>query len=219
MSETVATMSVDELVERAGALAGRGGRAVLGITGAPGAGKSTLAELIVERLGPKVATFVPMDGFHFANDYLDATGLRARKGSPDTFDAWGYLSLIERIRRQPEASRRGEDGVIFAPRYLRELEESIGSHTPVTPDVPLIVTEGNYLLLDEGPWPRVRELLDESWFLAPSETVRIDRLVARHVRFGRSPEQARERSLGNDQRNAELIAATASRADLVVQLV
>lgn len=86
------------------------------------------------------------------------------------------------------------------------------------PETPLVVTEGNYLLLDRSPWQRARDLIDEVWFLAPPEEQRLEWLIARHERFGRSPEEARERSLGSDQANAELIASTAARADLVVRV-
>ena len=86
------------------------------------------------------------------------------------------------------------------------------------PDVPLVVTEGNYLLVADGPWAEVRGLLDEAWFVAPDEALRVDWLIARHIAFGKPPEVARAWSLSTDQRNADLVAATRARADVVVQL-
>ncbi|MFT4134975.1 nucleoside/nucleotide kinase family protein [Microbacterium sp.] len=208
-----------QLIERARALASRGERAILGITGAPGAGKSTLAERLVAALGDEAAVLVPMDGYHLANVVLDDLGYRARKGAPHTFDAYGYLALMRRIRTQRENVDAGADGIVYAPQFRRDLEEPVGSAVPVRPETPLVVTEGNYLLLDEEPWPRVRALVDETWFLAPPESQRLDRLIQRHVRFGRSPDEARERSLGSDQRNAEVIAPTAARATAVYRLI
>ncbi|WP_347344399.1 nucleoside/nucleotide kinase family protein [Microbacterium sp.] len=223
--ETDATGAVDaadttlaQLIERARALASRGERVILGITGAPGAGKSTLAERIVAELGDELAVLVPMDGYHLANVVLDDLGYRARKGAPHTFDAFGYLSLMRRIHAQRENAAAGIDGVVYAPQFRRDLEEPVGSAIPVHPETPLVVTEGNYLLLEEEPWPHVRALVDETWFLAPDESQRLAWLIDRHVRFGRSPDEARERSLGSDQRNAEAITATAGRADAVFRL-
>ncbi len=210
--------SFAQLVERASALASGGGRALLGITGAPGAGKSTLAERLVAELGEQVAVFVPMDGFHLANRELVLLDRLDRKGAEDTFDGWGYASLLTRLREQPARVERGEEGIVYAPQFRRDLEEPVGSAIPVRPEVPLVVTEGNYLLVDGAAWQHARETLDEVWFLAPDEQQRIAQLVARHERFGRSHEEAVERSLGSDQRNAELIAATAGRADLIVTL-
>ncbi len=191
---------------------------MLGITGAPGAGKSTLAERIVAELGPELAVLVPMDGFHLANEILHDLGRHARKGAHDTFDAWGYVALMQRIRVQQRGVAAGGEDIVYAPRFRRDLEEPIGSAIPVRPETPLVVTEGNYLLLDRQPWPQARAVIDEVWFLAPTETQRIDQLIERHERFGRSPQEARERSLGSDQRNAEVITATAARADLIVRL-
>lgn len=215
---TTTELTLAELLDRARRLAERGARTILGITGAPGAGKSTVAERLVDALGPDLAVLVPMDGFHLADSVLGEVGRRDRKGAHDTFDGWGYAALIERIRRQPDAVAAGTDGIVYAPLFRRDLEEPIGSCIPVRPDVPLVVTEGNYLLLERSPWSQARGALDEVWFLAPPESQRVRRLVARHERFGRSPEEARERTFGSDQRNAELIEATSERADLIVRL-
>lgn len=197
---------------------------VLGVVGAPGAGKSTLAEQLVAALSPELAgpagpagptgegaALVGMDGFHLAQATLERWGRADRKGAPDTFDAGGYVALLRRLRA------RDED-VVHAPLFRRDLEEPVGSAVPVRAAVPLVVTEGNYLLLD-GPWARARELLDEVWFLAPPEELRVERLVARHEAFGKAPDAARAWSHGPDQANADVVAATAHRADLVVRLV
>lgn len=211
-------LSFVQLVERATALAGQGRRALLGITGAPGAGKSTLAERLVEELGERTAVFVPMDGFHLANRELVLLDRLDRKGAHDTFDGWGYASLLRRLRDQRVRAEQGDEGIVYAPQFRRDLEEPVGSAIPVRPEVPLVVTEGNYLLLEGAAWMHARETIDEVWFLAPDESQRLAQLIARHERYGRSPEEAKARSLGSDQRNAELIGATASRADLVVTL-
>ncbi|MDX6210210.1 MAG: hypothetical protein QOE24_2601, partial [Frankiales bacterium] len=191
-------------------LAAPGGRAVLGIAGAPGAGKSTLAEALVAALGEQ-AVLVGLDGFHLANAELVRLDRLQRKGSPDTFDAAGYVSLLRRLRARDEP-------VVYAPRFDRSLEESIGSAVPVPAEVPLVVTEGNYLLVDDGGWAPVRGLLDACWYVDPGEDLRLGRLVARHERYGRSPAEAHDRSYGSDQRNAEVIAATRHRADRILRL-
>ncbi|MBD8061064.1 nucleoside/nucleotide kinase family protein [Oceanitalea stevensii] len=199
-----------ELLERVRALVDRGGRRILGITGAPGAGKSTLAHAVVDALGDK-ACLVGMDGFHLAEAELVRLDRRARKGAPDTFDALGYVALLRRLRAADERT-------VYAPVFDRSLEEPIACAVPVPREVPLVVTEGNYLLVADGDWAEVGPLLDESWYVEPPEDVRIARLIARHEAYGRSPEEARERSLGSDQRNSEVIAATRGRADVVVEL-
>ena len=203
--------TVESLVERARALVVEGRRTFLGITGAPGAGKSTLAEAVVAALPPGQAVLVGMDGFHLRDDELTRLGRRERKGAIDTFDSAGFVHLLERLRARTDA-------VVYAPVFDRGLEESIGSAQPVPAEVPLVVTEGNYLLAEDGDWARVRDLLDECWFLEPGEDVRVERLVARHERFGRSPEEAYARSTGSDGRNAELVATTRARATAVLRL-
>ncbi|WP_051681741.1 nucleoside/nucleotide kinase family protein [Cellulomonas sp. HZM] len=203
-----AEVELSELVEAARSLVVPGERHVLGITGAPGSGKSTLAEAITSALGDDAA-FVALDGFHLADAELHRLGRHPRKGAEDTFDAAGYVNLLRRLRARTE--------VVYAPVFDRGLEAAIAGSVAVGTDVPLIVTEGNYLLVDAPVWRDVRPLLDACWYVDPGEDVRIERLVARHMRFGRSPQEARERSLGSDQRNAELIAATRQSADRVVR--
>ncbi|OZM73505.1 nucleoside/nucleotide kinase family protein [Amycolatopsis antarctica] len=197
------------LLERARGLAAGPGRGILGIAGQPASGKSTLACALAERLGTD-AVVVGMDGFHLAHAELRRLGRAERKGAPDTFDAEGYVELLRRIRSGRE--------IVYAPEFRREIEEPVAGAVPVGPDVPLVITEGNYLLLPDGPWAGVRPLLDETWFLAPPEPVRLDRLVTRHRHYGRSDAEARYRAFGPDQHNAELIAATEPRADLTINL-
>jgi pantothenate kinase len=205
--------TLDQLVEWAMTLVVPGERRILGLTGAPGAGKSTVAEQLVAALGPDVAVLVPMDGFHLANEVLIDLGRRDRKGAHDTFDDGGYARLIETLREQ-----RLGDPVVYAPRFRREIEESIGSSIPVPATVPLVVTEGNYLLLDSDAWPAARSYVDEVWFLAPDTDIRHARLLRRHEAYGKSPEDAASWALGPDERNAQLIESTAGRADRIVRL-
>ncbi len=153
-----------------------------------------------------------MDGFHLAGAELTRLGRAERKGAPDTFDAAGYAALLRRLRH-PE----GPDPV-YAPAFDRELEEPVAGAVPVPPDVPLVVTEGNYLLLDEGPWAPVRGLLDEVWFLDAAPDVRVRRLVDRHVRFGKPRPHAERWVAGSDERNARLVERHRDRADLVVRM-
>ena len=197
-----------ELVERAACLA-EGGRALLGLTGAPGAGKSTLAAALVRALAGKAA-LVPMDGFHLDDAVLDALGRRDRKGAPDTFDAAGFVALLRRLRD-------GSEDVVYAPEFRRRLELAAAGAIAVSREVPLVVTEGNYLLHD-GPFEPVRGLLAETWFLDVEPAVRQQRLVARHVAHGRSPEAARRWVESTDEPNARLVARTRAAADLVVQV-
>ena len=207
-------LTFDDLLDRARSLAGRAPRAILGIAGSPGAGKTTLAERLVRELNdsgsgePWVAQ-VPMDGFHLADVELERLGLRDRKGAPATFDAAGYAALLRRLREDPE-------DVVYAPGFERVLEQPIAGAIPVPPTARLVVTEGNYLLLAEGLWARVRPALDEVWFCEIDESERIRRLVARHEEFGKGHAEAVAWVAGTDQLNADLVAATRDRADLVV---
>jgi pantothenate kinase len=205
---------LEHLIGRAQALAATGSRRIVGICGAPGAGKSTLAERLVAALGDR-AVLVAMDGFHLSQRELRRLGREQRKGAPDTFDASGYVDLIRRLRRNGPEQADAE--TIYAPEFCREIEEPIACAVPVAPEVPLVVTEGNYLLLPDHPWSALRALLHEVWFLAPDEPVRLARLIERHRRYGRSDAEAHDRAFGSDQVNALRVQATADRADLVLR--
>ncbi|MEV0091461.1 nucleoside/nucleotide kinase family protein [Streptomyces sp. NPDC050738] len=192
-----------DLLERARTLAATGQRRILGIAGAPGAGKSTLAAGLVDALG-ELAVLVPMDGFHLAQAELERLGRAGRKGAPDTFDAGGYAALLARLRTAGD--------LVYAPAFDRRLEEPVAGSIAVPAGVPLVITEGNYLL----HWERARSLLDEVWFLEIGSAERVRRLVARHVRYGKEPAEAERWVRTSDEANARLVEAGRARADLVV---
>jgi pantothenate kinase len=211
-------MTFDLLVDRARALVADGGRAVLGITGAPGAGKTTLAQELLAALAaappPGLPAYqwvahVPMDGFHLADVELDRLHRRDRKGAPDTFDALGYASLLRRLHEDV-------DEMIYAPGFERTLEQPIAGTIGVPRAARLIVTEGNYLLLTEDGWSGVRPMLDQVWYVDLDPAERLRRLVHRHIRFGKDASSALAWATGTDEHNAAVIAATKGRADLVV---
>jgi pantothenate kinase len=186
-------------------------RVMLGLVGAPGAGKSTLAQSLLHAFA-SIAQVVPMDGFHLANAELQRLGRADRKGAPDTFDSAGYLALLQRIRAQ-QHSDGGE--IVYAPEFRREIEEPIAGAIAVLPSTRLVITEGNYLLLDAGAWAAVPATLDEVWYVEVGDDLRRRRLVQRHEQFGRSPESALAWMEGTDEPNARLIHAGRDRAQHV----
>ena len=188
-------------------------RIVVGIAGAPGAGKSTLAEQLVESLYPRAA-LVQMDGFHLTQSRLIELDRRERMGAPDTFDVDGFRASIVAIRRG-----FGSAGApVLVPGFDREIEEPIPDAIAINPEFPCVVIEGNYLLLDSGGWERTAPLLDLTFFVEVEDEVRIRRLVARHERFGKSAAAARAWALGPDETNARLVEPTAARADYRIAL-
>lgn len=191
-------------------LAGPAPRVLVGLAGAPGAGKSTLADALARHFtragtGPEpAAVAVPMDGFHLSQVELKRLGLAHRKGAPETFDAHGFVHLLRRLRTADE--------LVYAPTYSRVVHESIGSSIPVFPSTRLVIVEGNYLLLDAPPWDQVAGLLDLSVYLEAPEGQRVDGLVRRQRSFGLDHAAAREWVERSDEANARLIESTRPRA-------
>lgn len=202
-----------QLVQRAAGLLGQGRRVVLGITGCPGAGKSTLAERLVRELDtPSHPTVhVPMDGFHLADVALDLLGRRQRKGAVDTFDGFGYLAMLRRLHSEPQ-------NTVYAPGFDRTIEQPVAASILVTPSTELVVTEGNYLLIDDEPWPQVRAEQAEVWYCDLDTELRRQRLIDRHVRFGKTDSAARRWVESVDDPNARLVESTRGRADLVIDM-
>ena len=191
--------SLDELVT---------GHRLIGIVGAPGAGKSTVAAALASRLDSAVV--LPMDGFHLPQQRLVELGRRDRMGAPDTFDVDGFVRVL--------AALRAPAATVLAPAFDREREEPVPDAIAIRPDVQHVIVEGNYLLLGHSGWERVAPLLDVTVFIELERGIRQQRLIDRHVRFGKSLEDARGWALGTDERNAVLVEATASRADHVLRV-
>ena len=209
----MSNVDLDALAAAAEGLVPDGGRAVLGIAGVPGAGKSTLAEAviarIVERRGPGFVAHVPMDGFHLADVQLERLGLRARKGAPETFDAAGYAALLRRLHTDTDVP-------VYAPGFERTLEQPIAAAMVVLPSARLVVTEGNYLLLGRPEWRAARAAIDAVWWVETDDEVRRERLVARHVRFGKPAAAAVDWVTDVDEVNTALIRSTGEAPDLIV---
>lgn len=190
-------------------------RVIVGICGAPGAGKSTLSALVADEFNagaPGTAVVVPMDGFHLAASVIAGDERSARRGAPDTFDPDGYAALLRRLRDDVEP-------VVYAPEYRRDIEDPVAGAIPVPSQCRVVITEGNYLLQPELAWRRARACLDEVWFLeAPSDELRVSRLVERHTHFGKTHEHALAHVFESDERNALLVDSHREGADLILRL-
>jgi len=186
-------------------------RRIIGIAGSPGAGKSTIAEALVARL--RSAVVLPMDGYHLPQARLVELGRRDRIGAPDTFDVDGFLATLSALRAVDNSGNP-----VLAPGFDRGIEEPVPDAIRILQELSTVVVEGNYLLLESGGWGRVAPMLDATVFVQVDRGIRLDRLIERHERFGKSPADARAWALGPDERNAQLIEATATRADRVVEL-
>ncbi|MDJ0333806.1 nucleoside/nucleotide kinase family protein [Salinibacterium sp. G-O1] len=195
---------VVDLVLQARAATPAARRLLVGIVGPPGAGKSTIAAAIVERL--PTAALLPMDGFHLPQAELRRLGRRERMGAPDTFDVDGFVATLADVRNSCNS--------VAAPGFDRGIEEPVAGAITIPQELSTVVVDGNYLLL----WERAAELLDLTFFVEVEHDTRIDRLVERHERFGKTSEQARAWALGPDEANATVIAATAASADHVIRL-
>ncbi len=200
--------TISELVAVVNQLRASRSRVIIGIVGEPGSGKSTFTDAISHRLGCQSAT-IPMDGFHLSNRQLHRLNRAERKGAPDTFDVAGYVNLLRRLRDPSEE-------IVYAPDYVRDFEEPIAGSIAVPSEVPVVFTEGNYLLYADHQWDRVAPLLDQAWYLESDADRRIERLIRRHEQFGKSPAAAVMWATGSDEQNARIVRGTRTVADLEI---
>ncbi len=192
-------------------LDGQNPRTLIGIVGKPGAGKSTVVEEIQKRFDSNTVSIIPMDGFHLSNEELVKLDRRERKGAPDTFDVESFTSLIKRVKINYNVDHK-------FPIFHREIEASIADEGTVSKESRVIVIEGNYLFSTDHNWDGIYSLLDHTWFIEIDDEVRIERLIARHVRYGKTPEEAEAWSRGSDETNARFIGLTANRAENRINL-
>lgn len=209
--ESIATLTFEQASARLQHHLMGESRTIVGVIGPPGSGKSTLS-LRLQALYPDRSQIVPMDGFHLANVELARLGRASRKGAPDTFDSHGYVSLLRRLRQQ------APDETVYAPEFRREIEEPVAGAIPIFPEAQLLIAEGNYLALDQGGWRHVADLLDEIWYVDVAPALRLERLVARHMQFGRSRQAAQDWVQSTDEPNARLIESTMDRVHFKVQV-
>lgn len=189
-------------------------RIAIGFAGGPGTGKSTLAAELVTMLNavhPGSAALVPMDGFHMKHAKLEALGQTDRKGAPHTFEGADFANFLHRLLHATSA--------VSGPGYSRKIEDTVDDAFTVQPEVKILIVEGNYLLLTEGPWAGVKPLLDYSVFVdVPRELVEA-RLLKRHGEEGLFTEERNRAHIArNDMPNYDLVCLSQDRADVVISM-
>ena len=199
-----------ELLEIVAGIHATGKRLLVGLAGPPGSGKSTLTGELAESLC-SLPPVVSMDGFHLPQAVVEAKGLADRKGSPETFDSWGFVHLLTQI------ATPADDSVVCAPRFDRSIEEPVADAVAVRPTDGLVIVEGNYLLLEERPWAQIRLLLRLCVYLELEDVTRVRRLIERHVRYGKPRPEAERFVRDSDEKNAQLVKSSRRRADLIVR--
>jgi pantothenate kinase len=186
-------------------------RFTLAIAGPPGAGKSTIAQALLDTLNaaqPGIAALMPMDGFHYDNAVLEPLGLMPRKGAPHTFDAAGFIAALARIH--------AGEGDVAVPVFDRSADLSRAGAAVISSASRIVLVEGNYLLLDAEPWQQTVPLFDMTVFLSVPREILEQRLVRRWLDHGIAPDAARTRALSNDIPNALLVMERSRPADLVL---
>jgi pantothenate kinase len=185
-------------------------RHLIAIAGPPASGKSTVSEAVLSELTARSLPvgLVAMDGYHLDNAILDDRGLRAHKGAPETFDFGGFYTTLKRLAEEDE---------VFTSTFDRTLDLSIGASAVITKDMTTVLVEGNYLLLDEKPWVRLRDLWRFSVLITADQKTLEDRLVERWLTHGFSREAARAKALENDIPNALRVLNGSATADLVIK--
>ena len=185
------------------------GRIIAAIAGAPGAGKSTVAEKLVASLNagaPGTAAVLPMDGYHYDDLYLVPSGLRPRKGAPETFDVGGLRATLARLKARDEET-------VAVPVFDRDIEIARAGVRLIPQSVRVIVAEGNYLLLSRAPWTGLRPYFDTTVFVDVPEAELRRRLTARWTHYELSPAEMAEKLDGNDLPNARLVIAESAPAE------
>ena len=201
----------EDAIARVSELLNSPNRFILGIVGKPGVGKSTFTQFLSEHIASESISILPMDGFHMSNEKLIEFGRRDRKGAPDTFDVDNFAKSLADVRA-------GHGSDIRFPIFKREIEASIPDAGLIPAQAKLVIVEGNYLLHDDFGWEKIGDYLDETWFLDLDDELRMQRLIARHIQYGKTPEAANEWSRGTDEVNARLIEQSRSRATFTVTL-
>ena len=205
-------MSIDLLFEQIQSLLeSQGPRSIIGIVGKPGAGKSTVVLEIEKKFTPNEVSIIPMDGYHLSNEALIELGRRDRKGAPDTFDTAAFISLITKVKNSPQLDHR-------FPIFHREIEASVEDEGLVPTSAKIIVIEGNYLFSDEHNWSGVFPLLDHTWYIEIDDEIRMQRLIARHIKYGKTPAAAEAWSRGSDEANARFIEKTSHKAENKIRI-
>lgn len=198
---------IETICQHVSTLSPKARRIMIGVAGPPAAGKSTLAELLVDRLNEhNNAALVPMDGYHLDNEALDALDLRERKGAPQTFDAESFVSLVRKISQT-------NDAVSYAT-FDRTNDRTVPESASVAADTNIVVVEGNYLLLDREPWSQLPALFDLSVFIRPSIETLEERLIERWLSYGFDQTAAEKKALSNDIPNARTILDNSVQADM-----
>lgn len=181
-------------------------RVVIGITGKPGAGKSTVTSKLKETIPGERTVILSQDGYHLSNLQLESLGRSNFKGAPDTFDSEGFAKILFRVKSELKNN-------IYFPVFHREIEESISAEGLITEKTNVVLVEGNYLLFETHGWGEVAKHLDEIWYLQVDDDLRLSRLVARHIEFGKNPQVAVAWAHGSDEANARLIEKARDKAN------